>query len=63
LIDFQPETLEKLVIGEKVIVKAFGVGLKLLEYPEITVMNMDPSFFELLAPLQTLINWRFPLRI
>ena len=44
LIDFQPEVLENLMIGDKVLVKAYGVGLKLLDYPEIKVMNMDPRF-------------------
>jgi hypothetical protein len=46
LVDFQPETLKKLVIGDKVIVKAFGVGLKLLDFPEVKVMNLDPKFLE-----------------
>jgi hypothetical protein len=26
LVDFQPETLEKLMLGDKILVKAFGVG-------------------------------------
>lgn len=46
LVDFPPETLEKLMLGDKVLVKAFGVGLKLLDFPEIKVMNMDPRFLE-----------------
>ncbi|MBS7620650.1 DUF4438 domain-containing protein [Candidatus Bathyarchaeota archaeon] len=50
LVDFQPETLEKLMLGDKVLVKAFGVGLKLLDFPEIKVMNMDPRFLEALDP-------------
>ena len=50
LVDFSSETLEKLMLGDKVLVKAFGVGLKLLDYPEIKVMNMDPRFFEALNP-------------
>lgn len=50
LVDFQPETLEKLMLGDKVLVKAFGVGLKLLDYPDIKVMNMDPRFLEALDP-------------
>src|SRR4030066_2315344 len=29
LVDFQPETLEKLILGDKMLVKAYGVGLKL----------------------------------
>lgn len=48
LVDFQQEILEKLMIGDKVLVKAFGVGLKLLDFPDIKVMNMDPLFLEAL---------------
>jgi hypothetical protein len=50
LVDFPPETLEKLMLGDKMLVKAFGVGLKLLDYPEIRVMNMDPRFLRTLNP-------------
>jgi hypothetical protein len=50
LVDFQPETLEKLMLGEKILVKAFGVGLKLTDHPDIKVMNMDPRFLEALNP-------------
>ena len=50
LVDFQPETLEKLMLGDRVLVKAFGVGLKLLDFPEIKAMNMDPAFLEALNP-------------
>lgn len=50
LVDFQPETLEKLMLGDKILVKAFGVGLKLLDFPDIKVMNMDPGFLEALNP-------------
>ena len=50
LVDFQPETLEKLMLGDKILVKAFGVGLKLLDFPDVKVMNMDPSFLKALKP-------------
>ncbi|NIO36619.1 DUF4438 domain-containing protein [Candidatus Bathyarchaeota archaeon] len=50
LVDFQKETLEKLVLGDKVLVKAFGQGLKLLDFPDIKVMNMDPNFLNALNP-------------
>jgi len=50
LVDFQPETLEKLKLGDKILVKAFGVGLKLLDFPDIKAMNMDPRFLEALDP-------------
>jgi hypothetical protein len=50
LIDFQTEILEKLMLGDKILVKAFGLGLKLLDFAEVKVMNMDPCFLEALAP-------------
>jgi hypothetical protein len=50
LVDFQQETLEKLMLGDKVLVKAFGVGLKLPDFPQIIVMNMDPRFLKALNP-------------
>ena len=50
LIDFQPEILEKLMLGDKILVKALGLGLKLIEFADVKVMNMDPCFLEALAP-------------
>jgi len=50
LVDFQPEILEKLMLGDKILVKAFGVGLKLADFPDVKVMNMDPRFLEALNP-------------
>jgi hypothetical protein len=46
MIDFKPDILEKLLIGDKILIKSFGVGLKLMDfYPEILVMNTDPILF------------------
>jgi len=50
LVDFPPDVMENLLIGDKILVKAFGVGLQLLDYPDIKVMNMDPSFLEAINP-------------
>jgi len=50
MVDVQPETMNKLVIGDKFLIKAFGVGLKLLNAPEITVMNLDPKFLRAMKP-------------
>jgi hypothetical protein len=46
LVDFPSEILEKLVLGDKILVKALGVGLKLVDFPEIKVLNMDPALLE-----------------
>jgi hypothetical protein len=50
LIDFPSDVMEKMLIGDKVLIKAFGVGLKLLDFPEIKVMNMDPRLLEAIDP-------------
>ena len=49
MIDVPLETMEKLLIGDKFMVKAFGIGLKLLAFPEVTVMNVAPNFLEALS--------------
>lgn len=46
MVDFPLEVMEKLVIEDKVMVKAYGVGLKLLDLPEVKVFNMDPNFLD-----------------
>jgi hypothetical protein len=51
LVDFDAPILHKLIVGDKILIKSFGVGLKLLDhYPDILVMNIDPG---LLAKLNT----------
>jgi len=46
LIDFDQNTLEKLCIGDKILIKSFGQGLKLIDYSDIKIFNLDPSFLE-----------------
>ncbi len=46
LICFEQSTLEKLTIDDKIMVKAYGQGLKLEDYPEIQLMSIDPDLFE-----------------
>jgi hypothetical protein len=46
LVDFPPDVLDKLMIGDKILIKAYGVGLELLDLPEVKVMNMDPAFLQ-----------------
>ncbi|MFW9768909.1 MAG: DUF4438 domain-containing protein [Candidatus Thorarchaeota archaeon] len=43
MVDFSEETMEKLAIGDKMMIKAYGQGLELLDYPDIKVMNIDPG--------------------
>lgn len=50
LVDFADETLEKLVVGEKVQVRAVGLGLRLLDMPGVALMNMSPRLLKAMAP-------------
>ena len=50
LVDFESEVLEQLLPGDRILVKAFGTGLKLLDFPDIKVLNMDPRFLEVWNP-------------
>ena len=46
LVDFEPEVLDKLVIGDKMLIRACGLGLKLLDCPDVRAMNIDPDLLE-----------------
>lgn len=48
MVDFPLEVLDKLNIGDNVLVKAYGVGLKILSIPSVRVMNLDPKVLNLL---------------
>ena len=48
LCDFDEETLEKLLPGDKVLVEAYGLGLELADWPDIKVMNIDPGLLSLM---------------
>jgi len=61
MVDFQPEILEKLMLGDKILVKAFGVGFKLLDFPDVKVMNIDPRFFEAFKPKPKGDKLEFPV--
>ncbi|MCQ4573817.1 MAG: DUF4438 domain-containing protein [Candidatus Brocadiales bacterium] len=43
LMDFADDVLEKLAIGDKIMVRGQGVGLKFLDYPEVKIMNLTPE--------------------
>ena len=44
IVDFPPTTLDKMVVGDKMQVKAYGTGMILTNYyPEIHAMNISPD--------------------
>ncbi len=46
IIYFDEETLDLLCIDDRIQIKAFGQGLKLCEYSNIHIMNIDPSLLK-----------------
>lgn len=49
LADFAEGALEKLTHDDKVLIRAFGQGLRLLDYPEVSCYSLDPALFKKLG--------------
>jgi hypothetical protein len=43
LVDFPPDVLRRLRIGDRIQIYSHGLGLRLLDYPDITVTNCSPA--------------------
>lgn len=46
LLYFKDEDLDKMAINDTILVKAYGQGLKIAGYEDVTCMNIDPILFE-----------------
>lgn len=46
IVDFPREVKEKMTYDDKILIHARGQGLKLLDYPEITLFNLDPDLLD-----------------
>jgi hypothetical protein len=51
MVDFPPDVLEKLAIGDKIQVRAYGRGLRLLDAPDVMLMNLSVQLLRAL-PLE-----------
>lgn len=49
MICFEKEDLENLAIDDKILIKAYGQGLKLEGFEDIQLMSIDPDLFEKLG--------------
>ena len=49
IINFAEDDLEKMKIGDQILVKAYGQGLEIDNYPEIKIFNLDPELFDKMA--------------
>jgi hypothetical protein len=46
MVYFHPKDLEKMAIGDQILIKAHGQGLQIQQFPEIMMMNLDPELLE-----------------
>jgi hypothetical protein len=46
LIDFDPDTLEQLAVGDRILIKSWGRGMKLLDAPGVLVKKAGPNLIE-----------------
>jgi len=46
MLDFSDAVLEQLTYDDRFLVRGYGQGLKLLDYPDIAIYNIDPDLFE-----------------
>lgn len=46
LVDFEDKALEKLAIGDKILIRGVGVGLSFTGYPQIKLLNMSPNLLK-----------------
>lgn len=52
LIDFQDRVLEQLTYDDKILIRGVGQGLKLIDYPAITLTGLDPRLLHKI-PIKT----------
>jgi hypothetical protein len=50
LVDFDSRALEKLAIGDRILVRAYGTGLKIEGFEHIKIMNLDPRLLARMRP-------------
>ncbi len=46
LVDFPPAVLQRLNIGDRIQINSHGLGLQLLDYPDVTVTNCSPVLLQ-----------------
>ena len=46
MVEFPRETKEKMSYDDKILIRGRGQGLKLLDYPDVSVFNLDPELLQ-----------------
>jgi hypothetical protein len=48
MVDFEPQVMEQMAIGDQILIRALGMGLELLDYPDIAVRKISPRLLDAL---------------
>jgi len=62
MIDFPDEVLAKLNMDDKFLIKGWGQGLKLVDYPDIHLTNLDPNLLKKMG-IRELKDGRIEVRV
>ncbi|HBS91753.1 MAG TPA: DUF4438 domain-containing protein [Erysipelotrichaceae bacterium] len=46
MVYFDDSVLDQLAVDDKILIKSFGQGLQLVDYPDVICMNLDPSLLD-----------------
>ena len=55
MVYFEQEALEQLAIDDRIAIKAWGQGLRLLDYPEVLLRSLSPQLLEKLEEKELLV--------
>jgi len=46
MVDFEPEVMEQMAPGDQILIRALGIGLEFLDYPDIYIRKISPELLE-----------------
>lgn len=61
LVYFPKRVIDRLCVGDKIQIRASGVGMALLDYPDVRLMNMGPRLLKALNPSEKSGKVRVPV--
>ena len=61
MIDFAPEVMERMALGDRIAIRSVGLGLELLGAGDVRVFNCDPDFLDRLGIEERDGRWHVPV--
>ena len=61
IIDFDEDTMSKMSYDDKIMIIGYGSGLKIEEFPDISIFSLDPTLLKLINPTVKSSKLLFPV--